>query len=404
MTTAAVAGDLARWIARAVLDGTSEPDLFAQCCERLSAHGLALVRASIATNLLDPTFDGRGLRWLRGQPAEGEAFQRGDGGPLSEAWRRSPFRAVLEDPSGLVRRRLGASYVAGEFPILDELRAQGATDYFTVRTTGDNATVSATGGMVSSWTTDSPGGFSEAHVELVREILPSLALAFMLETSRQTARTLVTTYLGQDAAERVLAGNIVRGRAEEIRAVVWFSDLAGYARLSDATDSHAVLALLNDYAAVQVEAIERHGGHVLKFIGDAVLAIFPDADDRVACARALAAAVDCRDRLAALHATRQAAGRPVVDTHLALHVGNLLYGNVGSPRRLDFTVLGPAVNEAARIEALCGSLDKPVIVSQAFAAAAGAQRSRLVSLGRYALKGIARPQEMFTLDDTAPLS
>jgi adenylate cyclase len=204
--------------------------------------------------------------------------------------------------------------------------------------------------------------------------------------------------LGSDAAERVLAGNIVRGRADPIRAVVWFSDLVGFTRISDALGPVGVLALLNEYAEAQVESIEEQGGHVLKFIGDGILAIFPGDDAAAACARALDAAASQRQRIAALNERRGASGLPVTKTHLALHVGELLYGNVGSPRRLDFTVLGPAVNEAARIEALCASLEQAVIVSSAFAEAAGTARSRLVSLGRYAMKGVARPQELFTLD------
>jgi len=159
-----------------------------------------------------------------------------------------------------------------------------------------------------------------------------------------------------------------------------------------------VFAMLNEYAEVQVEAIETHGGHVLKFIGDGMLAIFPGEDTADACARALDAATDQCRRIAELNQRRIAAGAPVTNTHLALHMGELLYGNIGSARRLDFTVLGPAVNEASRIETLCGSLDQAVIVSWSFADAAGAARSRLVSLGRYAMKGVARPQELFTLD------
>jgi adenylate cyclase len=159
-----------------------------------------------------------------------------------------------------------------------------------------------------------------------------------------------------------------------------------------------VLALLNDYAEAEVEAIEANGGHVLKFIGDGILAIFPDVDAKPACARALDAAADQQRRIAVLNERRGAARLAVTSIHLALHIGELLYGNVGSPRRLDFTVLGPAVNEAARIEALCTSLDQAVIVSSAFADASGDARSRLVSLGRYAMKGVARPQELFTLD------
>jgi adenylate cyclase len=159
-----------------------------------------------------------------------------------------------------------------------------------------------------------------------------------------------------------------------------------------------VLELLNDYAQEQVEAIESQGGHVLKFIGDGMFAIFPDDDMARGCSRALAAASDLRRRIAAVNERREAAGLPVTDLHLALHVGELLYGNLGSPRRLDFTALGTAVNMAARMEAMCGSLEQKVIVSYAFAEAAGDARSALVSLGRFALKGIARPEELFTLD------
>jgi adenylate cyclase len=298
-----------------------------------------------------------------------------------------------------MRRRMGDVHPRGEFPVVDELAARGATDYLAFLTrAGPDGWHREIEGMLSSWTTDAPGGFTDAQIELVAAMLPTLALAFTLRTTRQTARTLVTTYLGSDAAERVLAGNIVRGQAEPLRAVVWFSDLAGFTRISETVGPAGMLALLNAYAEVQVDAIEAHGGHVLKFIGDGILAIFPEEGAAPACARALDAAVDCRARMAALSETRRAADMPVVDAHLALHVGDLLYGNVGSPRRLDFTVLGPAVNEAARIEALCGSLDQAVVVSWAFAEAAGDARSRLVSLGRYALKGVSRPQEMFTLD------
>jgi adenylate cyclase len=258
--------------------------------------------------------------------------------------------------------------------------------------------------MVASWTTDVVEGFSAAQIELLAGVMPPLTLVFMLRTMNRTARTLIQTYLGSNAAERVLAGNIVRGRAEPIRAVVWFSDLVGFTRISDTASAGTVLELLNDYAEAQVEEIEAHGGHVLKFIGDGILAIFPQEETAHACARALDAAASLKDRIAKLNERRDAHGMPVTTTHIALHVGELLYGNLGSPRRLDFTVLGPAVNEAARIESLCASLEQAVIVSTAFAEASGQARRRLVSVGRYAMKGIAQPQELFTLDPAYTLT
>ena len=257
--------------------------------------------------------------------------------------------------------------------------------------------------MVSSWATDMPEGFTQAQVDLVVAVLPALALVFMLETAQQTARTLVTTYLGQDAAERVLAGNIVRGpRGEDPRRGVVQRSRGIHAPVGSHRCRAGMLALLNDVcrgAGRRDRAAWRSRAEVHRRRHARDLPAWRRR--HAACARALAAAHDYRARLAALKRARSERGLAVPDTHLALHLGDLLYGNVGSPRRLDFTVLGPAVNEAARIEALCGSLEQSVIVSSAFAAAAAGARHRLVSLGRYALKGIARPQEMFTLDADA---
>ena len=391
--------EISEWLVRAALAGTNELEIVAGVSERLTRAGVSLVRCSVATNLLDPTFDGRGVRWYRDQGALEEAFPRTEDSQPSDEWTRNPFSALVESHEPSLRRRLDTTYRRGEFPMLDGFVEEGVTDYLAfAERVGESVLLGEGEGMVASWTTDAPTGFSDAQVDLLAGIMPALTLAFMLRTTNRAARTLITTYLGGDAAERVLAGNIVRGRADTIRAVVWFSDLVGFTRISDTASPDAVLALLNDYAEAQVEEIEAHGGHVLKFMGDGILAIFPDDDTTQACKRALDAAANLRLRIAALNEGRQAAGLPVTDTHLALHVGELLYGNLGSPRRLDFTVLGPAINEAARIVALCGSLEQTVIVSWAFADAAGGARSLLVNLGRYAMKGIARPQELFTLD------
>ena len=397
--TANDANEITRRIVHAAVAGEGETEILASLCERLNAAGFSLLRASLACNLLDPTSDARGVRWLRHSGGVEEAFPRDNPDWAAENWERSPFRFLVESGERMFRRRLDASHAKGEFPLLDRFRSEGATDYvaFAWRV-GDGVLLGGGEGLVASWSTDAPSGFTEAQIDLLARILPELTLVIVFRTNHRNARTLITTYLGSDAAERVLAGNIVRGHADPIRAVVWHSDLVGFTRISDHEGAAAVLALLNDYAEAQVEQIEAHGGHVLKFIGDGILAIFPQEDTALACRQALDAAVELHDRIAAVNQRRTAAGLPVTDTHIALHLGELLYGNLGSARRLDFTVLGPAVNEAARIEALCGSLEQPIIVSSAFAEAAGDARSRLVSLGRYAMKGVGRPQELFTVD------
>jgi adenylate cyclase len=357
------------------------------------------MRAAVATNLLDPTLDARIVRWVRGQGTVEEPVTRNDDQQAVEGWTNSPFYFLRESRKPSLHRRLDATHRRGEIPMLDRFQDEGATDYvaFAVRV-GERVLLGEGEGMMASWLTDAPAGFSEAKLDTLAGIMPSLTLAFMLRTTNRAARTLITTYLGRDAADRVLAGNIVRGRAEPIRAIVWYSGLIGFTRISDTVSADAVLSLLNDYAEAQVDEIEAHGGDVLKFMGDRMLAIFQDDDTTRACQHALAAAVNLRRRIVALNERREAAGLPVTDTILALHAGELLYGNLGSRRRLDFTVLGSTVNMAARIATLCGSLDQTVIVSWAFAEAAGEARSSLVSLGRYAMKGIARPQELFTLD------
>ena len=393
------------WIVAQALAGADEMEILAGVCGQMNRAGLPILRASVAHNLLDPTFDARGVRWVRTEGAQEEEFLRTDD-PLQEReWLRSPFYVLLQSKQPTLRRHLDATYSRGEFPMLDRFQDEGATDYVAFAARVDESVRLGEGeGIAASWTTDAPDGFSDAQVEFLAGIMPPLTLFFMVRTMNRTARTLIQTYLGSDAAERVLAGNIVRGRAEPIRAVIWFSDLVGFTRISDTASPGTVLELLNDYAEAQVEEIEARGGHVLKFIGDGILAIFPQDDMAQACGCALDAAASLTARIATLNARRAAHGMPVTSTHIALHVGELLYGNLGSPRRLDFTVLGPAVNEAARIESFCASLEQAVIVSTAFAVAAGKARQRLVSVGRYAMKGVARPQELFTLDPAYALS
>jgi len=207
------------------------------------------------------------------------------------------------------------------------------------------------------------------------------------------------TYLGRDAGQRVLSGRIVRGLAEKIDAVIWFSDLRGFTHITDTTPEQ-VIPLLNDYSDVIVSAIHEHDGDVLKLIGDGTLAIFTAEDRTDACNAALSAAIAARQGVAELKKRRSAEGKPVTDMYLGLHVGEVFYGNVGSRERLDFTVIGPAVNEVSRIAAMCRSVDQPVLMSSAFANVDAVKR-RLVSVGRYALRGISHPQELFTLDPEA---
>ena len=250
--------------------------------------------------------------------------------------------------------------------------------------------------LYSSWGTKAVTGFDDNQISALQRVAPYLALAIKSVSLVRMTRTLMETYLGSDAGQRVLRGRIVRGIAERIDAVVWFSDLRGFTRITE-TEPEQVVSLLNDYADVIVSTIHEHGGDVLKLIGDGTLAIFTAESRRQACSAALAAALAARQGVAELNKRRSAKKKPVTEMYLGLHVGEVFYGNVGSRERLDFTVLGPAVNEASRIAAMCRSVDQPILLSSAFAKV-GEMKHRLISVGRYALRGVSQPQELFTID------
>jgi adenylate cyclase len=214
---------------------------------------------------------------------------------------------------------------------------------------------------------------------------------------RRVARYLAETYLGRDASQLVLGGRIERGVADRIEAVLWFSDLSGYTRITDSAPPEQIIPLLNDYAEVVVSAIRDQGGDVLKLIGDGVLAIFTSENSANACAAAIGAVLAAEQGIAALNERRAAEQLPTTRMYVGLHIGEMFFGNIGSPDRLDFTVVGPAVNETSRIAAMCRSVDQKMLVSADFASALG-NGARLVSVGRYALRGVTQPQELFTLD------
>jgi adenylate cyclase len=286
----------------------------------------------------------------------------------------------------------------GELAMLDRFRAEGATDYFALQSTfGRTHRLGPANRVLTSWLTDAPGGFDDAQLALIEQVMAPLALAVKASSTYRIASSVIETYLGKDAGRRVLSGTIERGAGETIRAALWFCDLQGFTKLSDAMPRDQLLALMHEYFECMVGTIEEHVGHVLKFMGDGLLAIFNRGDDAASCQAALAAADRVVGRLAEVTARRQAQGLPVTRFSIGLHLGDVLYGNIGAPNRLDFTVVGPAVNEVSRIEAMCRALDQEIIVSAAFAAAAGDSCDRLVSLGRYVLRGVRRPQELFTL-------
>ena len=405
--------ELTAWLAEAGLTGESELGLVIGFCERAVAAGLPLARAHVLIDTLDPVHEGHVFRWghdatLPPEQGYGRTSQIVASGELepafvpaasqADAWRRSPFYRMRETGESLLRRRIPAADDT-EYEVLAGYAAAGCTDYVAIinRFTADG-TIGEMDCVYSAWATKDPS-FQNEHVAALQRMTRFLALAIKSVSLARMTGTLMQTYLGCGPARRILSGRIVRGVADRIDAVLWFSDLRGFTRITDTTPER-VIPLLNDYADVIVSALQEQGGDVLKFVGDGTLAIFPAEDREIACDATLAAAVAARQGVIKLNERRAADGLPTTEMYLGLHVGEVFYGNVGSTERLDFTVIGPAVNEVSRIAAMCRSVEQPMLVSAAFAGVGNNQR-RLVSVGRYALRGVSAAQELFTLDPSA---
>ena len=364
-------------------------EVLTELCERLIAIGLPLWRAMVFVRTLHPEVVGRRFIW---RPDTGTVITDGGFDLLErDVFRNSPMVYVSETGNA-IRRRIADPDCPMDFPVLYDLRDEGVTDYVVSPLHFTNGEFDS-----ASWATRQPGGFSDADIALIDAIVPPLTRVAEIRAYFRVAGNLLATYVGKNAGERVLAGRIRRGDTEDIHAAIWLSDMRGFTRLADSMPAPALVDLLNRYFDCQVPAIVDQGGEVLKFMGDGLLAIFPTghgANTGKVCTAALAAALAARAKVAALEATEgDGAG---VRFGLALHLGDVLYGNIGSGNRLDFTCIGPAVNLAARLEKLAGRLGRTVLASQEFARNC---HDDLVPIGKFAIAGFAEEQTAFGLAD-----
>jgi adenylate cyclase len=396
------------WAVSEGLRGVAADALFDGFCQRLVIAGIPLWRGYVAMNTLHPQWGGYSYTWRRDLNAiEPEQFERAV--YHGRSWFDSPFAYLLSelnafseeaDPWRHLRRRLAGPEAKLDFPILEEFAAAGATDYFAeiVRFGADGDPSRGTG-VGYSFTSDQPQGFREDDLQLLKAVLPALSLALMTHAGNTIASGLLQAYLGGDAGRRVHAGAVERGSVESIRAVLWFADIRGFTTLADSTPGLEVIELLDDVFEILTASLRSRGGQVLKFMGDGMLAIFPlPAETQAAtCRNAIEAAREAMHSLDRVNGARAEASKPVAEVDLALHIGEVLYGNVGAADRLDFTVIGPAVNEAARIETLCEPLGRKVLVSAEFAAAAGSCNG-LQPLGHHRLRGVRELRAVYGLD------
>jgi adenylate cyclase len=366
-----------------LLDGapgrTTQGALIERVGGDLRATGIPVDRVVAFIAALHPSIGGRRYRW---SPKRGPArIDYVPHGSLEEGgFRNSPVVVVVETKREF-RARIGTHPGERTYPVLEKLANVGFVDYFILPLVFTNGETHAV-----SFATRARDGFSEAHLADLRRLLRPMARLVEIEVLRVRSATLLSTYVGRNSGERILAGRIQKGDVETLRAVIWFSDLRGFTEMSSRISPREVIATLNRIFECQVPAIEKHGGEVLKFIGDGLLAIFPlaeGADPGPVADRALAAADEALAAMTAL---------APLDIGLALHVGELAYGNIGGSNRLDFTAIGAAVNIAARLEGLTAKLGKTLVVSEDFAR----MTSRATDeLGSFDLKGVPAPVRVF---------
>lgn len=382
-------------------------------CRDVTQAGFRARRFNMSIGTLHPRHGAHSYVWRRDEGLATELHPRRPEG-VSEGYLKSPIYRLRNTDEVTLRRRLDAGGPV-DFPILEDLREAGMTDYAArLVSFGEAQQRDPTKlfdpkrnrpdlmqGIFFSCATDAFEGFDEDHLHQVGELLPYLALAVKSRSTFDVAQTLLETYLGPDAGGRVLTGEIDRHSVQNIQAVIWFCDLRGFSRMASRISQGALVELLDTYLEIMARPVLDNRGQILKFMGDGFLATFDLAarSQQMVCADAVQAARQLVAHVPQFNASRRADGKETLDFGVAIHMGEVLYGNIGTKERLDFTVVGSAVNEASRIEGLCRPLGRHVLVSSAVHNAAAPANGALLSLGVHALRGIGEPQELFTIAD-----
>jgi adenylate cyclase len=391
---------VADWLMSQALGEGEVHDIVGGCCDRLLAAGIPLWRAFVSFRILHPKFAALSDIWRRDERSgsverietlHGEAF-------TSDEWRQSPMDHMLSTQIPFLRRRLTGEEALLDFPVCRELRDQGASDYvaWMIPFARDDEPGPHFDGVIGSWCTDRPTGFSDRDIRSLLRIQRRLVVSLKVQIKQQIAQTVLDTYLGMDAGRQVLEGQIRRGDGEMVHAVIWYSDMRESTRLADSLAAEEFLGTVNAYFECTAGAVLANGGEVLRFIGDAVLAIFPirDGDPQSACQLAMTALRDADARLAAVNAERVERKLEALDYGLGLHVGDVMFGNIGVPERLGFSVVGPAANEVARIESLTKKLGRRALASAEFARSVPGEWE---PVGEHALEGVGEPLEVMAL-------
>ncbi|RWA76335.1 adenylate/guanylate cyclase domain-containing protein [Mesorhizobium sp. M1C.F.Ca.ET.193.01.1.1] len=386
---------VADWLNQSALAGHDLETLIKGFCERLAAAGLPLKRVHLSFSMLHPLYDALGFTWFRGEGIEVESF-RSKPGVLSDRFATSPYYHLLSNKLDHLRRRLDTS-MPSEFPVFDDLRLMGVTDYmaFVLPFSGNTSQ-----GMMGSWSTDSAAGFSDSMISALLRIQSHLAIATKMAVLTKLADNMMTTYLGGDAGRRVLDGQIKRGEGDTIRAALVMGDMRGSSKLAETSGREIYIDTLNQFFDAVAAPFNRKGGQIMSFIGDGFIAVYPcerhRSQSEIACQAALAAAHKATARMMDLNLHRKEKGLSDIKFGIGLHVGNVMFGNVGLTDRLTFSVFGSAVNEVQRLQTLTKKYPHSVLASKDFASYCGA--NSWLTLGNEELIGIKQKLTVLSPD------
>ncbi|NLR98014.1 adenylate/guanylate cyclase domain-containing protein [Rhizobium sp. P38BS-XIX] len=375
------------WLMNDVREQRFIDNILVELCEKMRAAGIPIARSTMHFRTLHPQWLGARILWRTGmKEADIATFSYGVentpqflASPINEIFNGA--LEVRQDLEVFDKNQL-------HYPLYREMRAEGLTDYIAwpiYHTLGKR--------HIATFASDAPGGFKEEHITFLRDLLPALTMVTEIRLKNIMARTLLRTYVGPHASEQILAGATTRGSGATVGAAILICDLRDFTTISDMWPRDDVIELLNGYFDAMVEPIEKHGGEILKFMGDGLLAIFPLSDPN-ACHNLLVSISEAQAAVSALNEENRKLGREVLRYGVGVHVGDVMYGNIGSRTRLDFTVIGPAVNIASRLETLTKEVKRPVLLSKAFVEMAGCQRD-MESLGAFPLKGLGEPVDVF---------
>lgn len=383
---------LVDWIIGKGLSSDSIDEILEGVAQALLRLGYPLIRASIAMPSIDPLQRGFSVSWSRSSSISVEIQGHGDAG--EEMFRRSPISHLLSNDLLYGRWKLPSEANSQPFPLLQELANNGATDYVMKLIGFPEGT--ALGGVGFSLAGDAPTGFSDGQIADLDRFLPALALACYRIAALRVATDMLAVYTGSRTSGRILNGQTQRGDGTAIYAAILLADLKDFTSLNERYAPDRIVTWLNQHFEVIGPPVEQAGGEILKFMGDSLLAIFPAEIDNPTdgCERALAAARMAMDANDTLNWKRVDAGEPAIPIDIVLHVGEVFYGNVGCTRRLDFTAIGKAVNEAARMEKLCDNVGRNLLASAMFVSCVQADFEKV---GSFALKGVAKPAEVYGL-------